>query len=203
MFIKSANYISGHTKLDKCPDTKLPEFAFLGRSNVGKSSLINVLCDRKKIAKVSQTPGKTQLINFFLMNEEWYLTDLPGIGFAKAPKKLRAEWKLMISNYLLKRETLQIVFYLVDSRLKPQKIDLDFITWMGENNLPFAIVLTKADKPKPRELSQNLKALKATLSETWEELPPIFITSSEKKQGRKEILDYIDELLKAVEIERK
>lgn len=195
MFIKSTNYISGHTSILQCPDDKKPEFAFLGRSNVGKSSLINMLCQRNKLAKVSQTPGKTQLINYFLINEEWYLVDLPGIGYAKVSKKQRADWEKMIYEYLKKRETLQVVFYLVDSRHKPQKNDLEFINWMGENGLPFVIVFTKSDKPKPRELSLNVKHFKMTMLKDWEALPPFFITSSNSKLGREEILNYIDSLL--------
>lgn len=195
MFIKSTNYISGHTSILQCPGDKKPEFAFLGRSNVGKSSLINMLCQRNKLAKVSQTPGKTQLINYFLINEEWYLVDLPGIGYAKVSKKQRADWEKMIYEYLKKRETLQVVFYLVDSRHKPQKNDLEFINWMGENGLPFVIVFTKSDKPKPRELSLNVKHFKMTMLKDWEALPPFFITSSNSKLGREEILNYIDSLL--------
>ena len=195
MFIKSANYISGHTKLEQCPKSDLPEFAFIGRSNVGKSSLINMLCEKGKLAKVSQTPGKTQLINFFLINEEWHLVDLPGIGYAKVPKKLRATWEIMIHTYLSKRENIQVVFYLVDSRHKPQKNDLEFINWMGSKQIPFVIVFTKSDKPKPKDLDKNIKAFESAMLEQWEDLPPIFISSSEKKEGRDEILDYIHTLL--------
>lgn len=195
MFIKSANYISGHTKLEQCPKTDLPEFAFIGRSNVGKSSLINMLCDQSKLAKVSQTPGKTQLINFFLINEQWHLVDLPGIGYAKVPKKLRATWEIMIHTYLSKRENLQVVFYLVDGRHKPQKNDLEFINWMGSKQIPFVIVFTKADKPKPKELTENIKAFETAMLKQWDGLPPFFISSSEKKEGRDEILEYIDSIL--------
>ncbi|MEX0812622.1 MAG: ribosome biogenesis GTP-binding protein YihA/YsxC [Chitinophagales bacterium] len=198
MFIKSTNYIAGHTKLSQCPKDQRPEFAFLGRSNVGKSSLINMLCERNKLAKVSQTPGKTRLINYFLINENWYLIDLPGIGYAKVSKSQRADWEKMINSYLTQRKTLQVVFYLIDSRLKPQKNDLEFINWMGANHVPFVLVFTKADKPKPRELSQNIKTFKKTMLETWEDLPEIFITSANKKQGREEILNYIHSLLQEI-----
>ena len=176
-------------------DTK-PEYAFIGRSNVGKSSLINMLTNNKKLAKTSATPGKTLFINHFIINNEWYLVDLPGYGFAKRSKKEIQKLEQMINGYILQREQLVNVFRLVDVRLEPQKVDLDFIQWMGASSVPFAILFTKADKISAGKVNQNVEAYKKVLSETWEELPPIFITSSEKKQGREEILDYIEKINK-------
>ena len=195
MEIKSASFVVSNQKVSACPKSALPEVAFIGRSNVGKSSLINLLCDNKKLAKTSGTPGKTQLINHFLINENWHLVDLPGYGYAKLSKKMRATFGPMITDYLLKREQLINTFVLIDSRLEPQKIDLDFIRFMGENGLPFSIIFTKADKLKLNELNKNVSHYEAELSKEWEELPPRFVTSAEKKQGREEVLQYIEEIL--------
>lgn len=179
-----------------CPKDNKPEYAFIGRSNVGKSSLINMLTNNKKLAKTSATPGKTLLINHFIINNEWYLVDLPGYGFAKRSKKEVAKLEQMISGYILQREQLVNVFLLVDIRLEPQKIDLEFIQWLGDSSVPFAIVFTKADKLSATKASQQVEAYKKVLLETWEELPPIFITSAEKRQGRDEVLDYIEKINK-------
>ena len=181
-----------------CPKDNKPEYAFIGRSNVGKSSLINMLTNHKGLAKTSATPGKTLLINHFIINNEWYLVDLPGYGFAKRSKKEVQKLEQMISGYILQREQLVNVFLLVDVRLEPQKIDLEFIQWLGDSSVPFAIVFTKADKLSASKVSQNVEAYKKVLSETWEELPPIFVTSSDKKQGRKEVLDYIEQINKSL-----
>ena len=181
-----------------CPKDNKPEYAFIGRSNVGKSSLINMLTNHKGLAKTSATPGKTLLINHFIINNEWYLVDLPGYGFAKRSKKELQKLEQMISGYILQREQLVNVFLLVDVRLEPQKIDLEFIQWLGDSSVPFAIVFTKADKLSASKVSQNVEAYKKVLSETWEELPPIFITSSDKKQGREEVLDYIEQINKSL-----
>ena len=181
-----------------CPKDNKPEYAFIGRSNVGKSSLINMLTNHKGLAKTSATPGKTLLINHFIINNEWYLVDLPGYGFAKRSKKEVQKLEQMISGYILQREQLVNVFLLVDVRLEPQKIDLEFIQWLGDSSVPFAIVLTKADKLSASKVSQNVETYKKVLSETWEELPPIFVTSSDKKQGREEVLDYIEQINKSL-----
>ena len=181
-----------------CPKDNKPEYAFIGRSNVGKSSLINMLTNHKGLAKTSATPGKTLLINHFIINNEWYLVDLPGYGFAKRSKKEVLKLEQMISGYILQREQLVNVFLLVDVRLEPQKIDLEFIQWLGDSSVPFAIVFTKADKLSASKVSQNVEAYKKVLSETWEELPPIFVTSSDKKQGREEVLDYIEQINKSL-----
>jgi GTP-binding protein len=181
-----------------CPKDNKPEYAFIGRSNVGKSSLINMLTNHKGLAKTSATPGKTLLINHFIINNEWYLVDLPGYGFAKRSKKEVQKLEQMISGYILQREQLVNVFLLVDVRLEPQKIDLEFIQWLGDSSVPFAIVFTKADKLSASKVSQNVEAYKKVLSETWEELPPIFVTSSDKKQGREEVLDYIEQINKSL-----
>ena len=181
-----------------CPKDNKPEYAFIGRSNVGKSSLINMLTNHKGLAKTSATPGKTLLINHFIINNEWYLVDLPGYGFAKRSKKEVQKLEQMISGYILQREQLVNVFLLVDVRLEPQKIDLEFIQWLGDSSVPVAIVFTKADKLSASKVSQNVEAYKKVLSETWEELPPIFVTSSDKKQGREEVLDYIEQINKSL-----
>lgn len=194
MQIKSAKFFISKPHWKDCPEPNIPEYAFIGRSNVGKSSLINMLCNNKGLAKTSSTPGKTQLINHFLINENWFLCDLPGYGYAKVSKKSRAEWGSMIKGYLENRENLMNTFVLIDSRLPPQEIDLDFMSWMGENGLPFSIVFTKADKSSQKDLSKNLKFYKAELLKTWEELPPIFVTSAGKKTGKKELLSYIGEI---------
>ncbi len=177
-----------------CPNDTKPEYAFIGRSNVGKSSLINMLTNRRKLAKTSATPGKTLLINHFIINKEWYLVDLPGYGYAKRSKKEVAKLDQMIRGYILQREQMVNVFVLVDSRHEPQAIDLEFIDWLGQSGVPFAIVFTKTDKLSGGKVSQNIANYKKKLQETWEELPPMFLTSSESRQGRDELLDYIDSI---------
>ena len=194
MKINTAKFEISNTDYTKCPAGNKPEYAFIGRSNVGKSSLINMLTNNKKLAKTSATPGKTLLINHFIINNEWYLVDLPGYGFAKRSKKEVQKLEQMINGYILQRQQLVNVFVLVDVRLEAQKIDLEFIEWLGQSSVPFAIVFTKADKLSAAKVIQNVEAYKKVLSETWEELPPIFVTSSEKKQGRDEILDYIESI---------
>mgnify|MGYP000057885006 FL=1 len=174
------------------------EIAFIGRSNVGKSSLINMLTNNKKLAKTSATPGKTLLINHFLINNEWYLVDLPGYGYAKISKKEQEKLQQIISSYILCREQMTNLFVLVDSRHEPQKIDMEFIEWLGENGIPFSIVFTKADKSKPTKLKANIDAYLKALKEQWEELPPYFITSSENKTGRTELLNYIESINKSL-----
>lgn len=197
MDIKTAEFTLSAPVVTMCPKDTKPEYAFIGRSNVGKSSLINMLTNHKGLAKTSATPGKTLLINHFLINREWYLVDLPGYGFAKRSKKEQVRLDQMIRGYILQREQLANVFVLVDVRLEPQKIDLEFIDWLGQSGIPFSIVFTKADKLSASRVNQNMTAYKQKLSETWEELPPVFLTSSEKKQGRDEVLNYIEEINKA------
>ena len=192
MEIKKAEFTLSSPMVSMCPKDTKPEYAFIGRSNVGKSSLINMLTNNKKLAKTSSTPGKTLLINHFVINNEWYLVDLPGYGFAKRSKKEIVRLEQMIQGYILQREQLVNVFVLIDIRLEAQKIDLEFIQWLGESSIPFAIVFTKADKLTANKANTNVEAYKKVLLETWEELPPIFVTSAEKKQGRDEVLDYID-----------
>ncbi|MGC4128649.1 MAG: ribosome biogenesis GTP-binding protein YihA/YsxC [Bergeyella sp.] len=191
MIIKSAEFVKSSQKWQECPPPDLPEYAFIGRSNVGKSSLINALMNRKDLAKTSGTPGKTQLINHFLVNENWYLTDLPGYGYAKVSKSIRKDFEKLITNYILNRKNLVNLFVLVDSRHNPQKIDLEFIEWCGESGIPFSIVFTKADKLKPSEKIKNVENYKAELLKTWEDLPEIYLTSAEKKEGGEEILNFI------------
>lgn len=192
MVIKSAEFVISNSQVSKCPTTGLPEYAFIGRSNVGKSSLINMLTGKKGLAMTSQKPGKTQLINHFIINGAWYLVDLPGYGYARLSKDGREKLKAMIEDYTLERKELICLFVLVDSRHEPQKIDLEFIQWLGEEGVPFALVFTKADKLTKGRLSANLEAYKARLLEEWEELPPIFVTSSEQQLGRDELLSYIE-----------
>ena len=192
MEIKKAEFTLSSPTESMCPKDTKPEYAFIGRSNVGKSSLINMLTNNKRLAKTSATPGKTLLINHFIINSEWYLVDLPGYGFAKRSKKELAKLDQMIHGYILQREQLVNVFVLVDVRIEPQKIDLEFIEWLGLSSIPFAIVFTKADKLSTTKVQQNIAHYRQVLSETWEELPPIFVTSAEKKQGRDEVLDYIE-----------
>ena len=199
MDIKKAEFCLSAPMVSMCPKDNKPEYAFIGRSNVGKSSLINMLTNNKKLAKTSATPGKTLLINHFIINNEWYLVDLPGYGYAKRSKKEVGKLEQMISGYILQREQLVNVFLLVDVRLEPQKIDLEFIQWLGDSSIPFAIVFTKADKLSAMKVSQQVETYKKVLLETWEELPPVFITSAEKKQGRDEVLDYIDRINKDLE----
>lgn len=192
MVIKSAEFVISNSQVSKCPTTGLPEYAFIGRSNVGKSSLINMLTGKKGLAMTSQKPGKTQLINHFIINGAWYLVDLPGYGYARLSKDGREKLKTMIEDYTLDRKELVCLFVLVDSRHEPQKIDLEFIQWLGEEGVPFALVFTKADKLTKGRLAANLEAYKARLLEEWEELPPIFVTSSEQQLGRDELLSYIE-----------
>ena len=198
MEIKSAEFVMSNSSVWKCPSTHAPEYAFIGRSNVGKSSLINMLTNNKKLAKTSSTPGKTLLINHFLINKEWYLVDLPGYGYAKISKKEQEKLQQIISSYILRREQMTNLFVLVDSRHEPQKIDMEFIEWLGENGIPFSIVFTKADKSKPTKLKANIDIYLKTLKEQWEELPPYFITSSENKTGRTELLNYIESINKSL-----
>jgi GTP-binding protein len=192
MLIKKAEFIISNTDHRKCPPPVLPEYAFIGRSNVGKSSLINMLCGRRKLAKTSVQPGKTQLINHFLINNEWYLVDLPGYGYAKISKSSRAKWQKMIDKYLINRQNLLTTFVLIDLRLPPQDIDTDIINNFGVSQLPVALVFTKQDKLKTREAETNLENYKKHLLESWEELPPMFVTSSKSNLGREEILAYIE-----------
>ena len=190
--IKSAQYIISSPDVKDCPKTGKPEYAFIGRSNVGKSSLINMLCHNPKLAKTSQKPGKTLLINHFLINDEWYLVDLPGYGFAQTGLKQREALRRMIERYCLLREEMVCLFVLVDCRHEPQKIDLEFMAWLGENGVPFAIVFTKGDKLGKVRLKENVEAYKNRLLEEWEELPPIFVTSSETGLGGEELTEYIE-----------
>jgi len=198
MDIKSAEFIISNTDYLKCPDSRLPEYAFIGRSNVGKSSLINMLCDRKGLAMTSSKPGKTLLINHFLINKNWHLVDLPGYGYATTGKKMREQLQEIIENYILNRDQLTCLFLLIDCRHEPQKIDLEFMEWLGENDVPFSIVFTKLDKLSHVKGVESIRVYKEKLSEQWEELPPIFITSSEKRTGRDELLGYIEEITKGL-----
>jgi len=194
MEVKSAEFVISSALLSQCPADNKPEYAFIGRSNVGKSSLINMLSRNKKLAKTSATPGKTLLINHFIINKEWYLVDLPGYGFAKRSKKEVAKLDQMIRSYILGREQLVNVFVLVDVRLEPQAIDLEFINWLGLSSIPFAIVFTKADKLTAAKVRANVAAYERKMLETWEEMPPYFVTSSEKRDGRDEVLSYIEQI---------
>lgn len=191
MVIKTATFVKSSGKWQECPDPNLPEYAFIGRSNVGKSSLINAMMNHKDLAKTSGTPGKTQLINHFLVNENWYLTDLPGYGYAKVSKVIRKDFEKLITNYILNRRNLVNLFVLVDVRHNPQKIDLEFIQWCGESGIPFSIVFTKADKLKPNAVIKNVEGYKTELHKTWADLPELYITSAEKKEGGDEILNFI------------
>lgn len=194
MEIKKAEFLISSPTIDKCPKDNRIEYAFIGRSNVGKSSLINMLCNHKGLSKTSSTPGKTLLINHFLINDDWYLVDLPGYGFAKRSKKVQADIEKMINTYILQREQLVNLFVLIDVRHEQQKIDRAFIDWLGENEIPFTIVFTKADKLGPVKAKANAAQWMEQLRDAWEELPPYFITSSEKRTGREELLAYIDEI---------
>lgn len=193
--IKSAKFIGAFPKTDDCPQTDIPEFAFIGRSNVGKSSLINLITGRKELAKVSQTPGKTQTINLFLIDENWHLVDLPGYGYAKVSKTTREVFSKMIKFYIAKRPQLLSLFVLIDSSITPQKNDMDFIQWLGEMRIPFAIVFTKLDKGKKQETQSNIKKFKTQMLEHWTSLPPILFTSAEKNRGGNDVLKYIQECL--------
>lgn len=194
MEITIAEFVISNSRADMCPKGNLPEYAFIGRSNVGKSSLINMLTKNPKLAMTSSTPGKTLLINHFLINKEWYLVDLPGYGYAQRGKKMMEKIQKLIEYYVLEREQMTCLFVLVDSRLEPQKIDLEFIQWLGENGIPFAIIFTKADKQSTGKTKMNVARYLERLKEEWEELPPYFVSSSENRTGRKEILDYIDSI---------
>ena len=198
MVITSAEFIISNSRVEKCPTTGLPEYAFIGRSNVGKSSLINMLTGRKGLAMTSQKPGKTQLINHFLINRDWYLVDLPGYGYARLSRDGRDGLRRMIEDYILERTELVCLFVLLDSRLEPQRIDLEFIEWLGEGGIPFALVFTKADKLSRGKLAANIAAYKERLLQQWEELPPLFITSAEARLGRDELLYYIDGINKSL-----
>lgn len=194
MKIKSAQFVISNTDYKKCPERDLPEYAFIGRSNVGKSSLINMLTDHSKLAKTSGRPGKTQLINHFIINEEWYLVDLPGYGWAQVSKESRNKWDKMVKDYMRYRPNLYLVFVLVDSRLPPQKVDMEFINWMGEHQVPLAIVLTKTDKLSKNQVASNHAAIRRELKGYWAELPPMFRSSAVDKNGKEEILNYIAEI---------
>ena len=195
MKINTATFVQSNADYRKCPDSPLPEFAFIGRSNVGKSSLINMLTGRKKLAKTSAKPGKTQLINHFLINESWHLVDLPGYGWAKVSKTARRQWGRMTEEYLLHRKQLFNLFVLIDSRIPPQKIDLEFIDWLGINQIPFSLIFTKADKQSHNKTQQAIAAFKREMSQTWEFFPPLFVSSAVDQTGQEEILAYIEELL--------
>ena len=194
MGIVKAEFLVSNTDYLKCPSPDKPEYAFIGRSNVGKSSLINMLTDNQKLAKTSGKPGKTQLINHFLVNKEWYLVDLPGYGWAKTSKESRAKWDLMIRNYILNRQNLYCVFVLIDSRLDPQKIDLEFINWLGEKMIPLALVFTKADKQSENKTQQKIAMFRKALSASWEKIPEVLITSSEDKTGREALIQFIEQI---------
>lgn len=198
MEIKSAEFIISNTDVARCPQDNRLEYAFIGRSNVGKSSLINMLTNRKGLAMTSSMPGKTVLINHFLINKEWYLVDLPGYGYVQRGKAGRENIRRIIDSYVLEREALTCLFVLIDSRHEPQKIDLEFMEWLGENGIPFALVFTKTDKLSRSKCVENINRYKEELLKTWEELPPVFETSSEKKLGRTEILDYIESINKSL-----
>jgi GTP-binding protein len=196
MLIKSAEFVMSNSDVAKCPKDRLPEYAFIGRSNVGKSSLINMLMQRKSLAKTSGRPGKTQLINHFLVNKNWYLVDLPGYGYARVSKSSKKVFQKFITSYFQKREQMVLAFVLIDCRLEPQTIDQEFMEWMGENQIPFSIIFTKADKLKPNALARNIDVYTKKMLETWEEIPQYFITSSSKDEGRDELLNYIGSINK-------
>lgn len=211
MTIKTAEYLISSARIEQCPQGGYPEYAFIGRSNVGKSSLINMLADNNKLAKTSATPGKTILINHFIINKApegkmpsaladrpWYLVDLPGYGYAKRGKKAQEEFEHMISSYILDREPMTLLFLLIDVRHEPQRIDLEFMEWLGENGVPFAIIFTKADKVSKGRLGGNVKHYLKELSKQWEELPPYFVTSSETRMGREELIQYIGEVNESI-----
>ncbi len=198
MEIKNATFVISNSDVKKCPSQPFPEYAFIGRSNVGKSSLINMLTNHKGLAKTSGKPGKTQLINHFLINKQWFLVDLPGYGFAKVSKTTKQTFQRFITDYFQHRKQLVLAFVLVDIRHEPQRIDLEFMQWLGENGIPFAIIFTKADKLKPLALERNIITYKEKLLETWEEFPPYFVTSATTRQGREELLEYIDKINKTL-----
>lgn len=192
MIVRKATFLQSNTKVDKLPAGNKPEYAFIGRSNVGKSSLINMLTNKRQLAKTSSTPGKTITINHYVINDEWYLVDLPGYGFAQRSKKDREAWKVMLDDYIKNRKNLISMFVLVDSRIEPQKIDLEFINHLGELQMPFTIIFTKVDKIKDAELQRNLQVYKDKLAEEWEEIPQIIVTSSEKEVGKDDVLNLIE-----------
>jgi len=198
MNVAHAEFVVSNTRVDHCPKSKLPEYAFIGRSNVGKSSLINMLCNRKRLAKTSSRPGKTQLINHFLINNKWHLVDLPGYGYARASKTQKKTFQKFITDYFNKRKELVSAFLLIDIRHEPQTPDLDFMRWLGENYIPFTIVFTKADKIKEQEIEKKVSDYLEKLKEDWESLPKYFITSSEKRLGRDELLGYIHEINESI-----
>ena len=194
MKIKTAEFVISNSDVAKCPPSKLPEYAFIGRSNVGKSSLINMLTERKSLAKTSGRPGKTQLINHFLINEDWHLVDLPGYGYARVSKSAKKTFQKFITAYFEQREQMLCAFVLIDSRHKPQAIDLEFLEWLGEHQVPFCIIFTKADKLKPKALERNIETYKAEMLQTWTEMPQYFISSASTGLGREEILEYVDRI---------
>ncbi|MCK0180308.1 ribosome biogenesis GTP-binding protein YihA/YsxC [Flavobacteriaceae bacterium S0862] len=198
MQIKSAEFVVSNQDVAKCPNNNIPEYAFIGRSNVGKSSLINMLTDRKSLAKTSGRPGKTQLINHFIVNDNWYLVDLPGYGYARVSKSSKKVFQKFITAYFEKRKQLVSAFVLVDIRHKPQPIDLEFMQWLGENTIPFSIIFTKADKLKPKAIENHIEDYKNILLETWEEMPNYFVTSASKKIGKDALLEYIDSINKEI-----
>ena len=191
MMIKSSEFKSSYVEVEKCPNVLMPEFAFIGRSNVGKSSLINYLCGRKALSKVSNTPGKTQTINYFEINNRFHLVDLPGYSFAKVSKEMREKWNGMIRSYITKRQQLQYVCLLIDSRIPPQKVDLEFIQWMAKNRVAFVIIFTKADKPGSKEVTTNVQLFENELLKEWAELPLSFVTSAERNAGRDDVWEFI------------
>ncbi|WP_159522773.1 ribosome biogenesis GTP-binding protein YihA/YsxC [Sunxiuqinia indica] len=193
MEIKNARFLMSNSDVSKCPAPNKPEFAFIGRSNVGKSSLINMMTGQKKLAKTSSRPGKTQLINHFVINDDWYLVDLPGYGYAKVSKKSKQKFQAYIVDYVLKRQSLYCLFVLIDCRHEPQQIDLEFINWLGEKEVPFALIFTKADKLGTNQLAKNMTEYKETLLKQWEELPPVLVSSAENGMGREEILNFIEQ----------
>jgi GTP-binding protein len=199
MNVAHAEFVVSNTRVDHCPKTKMPEYAFIGRSNVGKSSLINMLCNQKKLAKTSSRPGKTQLINHFLINKKWYLVDLPGYGYARASKTQKKTFQKFIVDYFTKRKELVSAFLLIDIRHEPQPIDLDFLRWLGEHFIPFSIVFTKVDKIKEKEIETKVSDYLEVLKEDWESLPLYFVTSSEKRLGREPLLNYIQQIIQSID----
>ena len=194
MKIKTAEFVISNSEVAKCPDSSLPEYAFIGRSNVGKSSLINMITNRKSLAKTSGRPGKTQLINHFLINGDWHLVDLPGYGYARVSKTVKKTFQKFITAYFEQRKQMICAFVLIDSRHEPQPIDMEFMEYLGQNGIPFCIIFTKADKMRPKALERNIENYKATMLETWEEMPEYFVTSSENGLGQEEVLDYIENI---------
>lgn len=199
MKITSAEFVISNSDVAKCPSNALPEYAFIGRSNVGKSSLINMLTSRKSLAKTSGKPGKTQLINHFIINKSWYLVDLPGYGYAQVSKSAKKTFQKFITNYFSKRKQLISAFVLVDIRHKPQPIDLEFMQWLGENMIPFSVIFTKADKLKPKAIENHVEAYTTVMLETWEEMPNYFVTSASKSVGKDEVLEYIESINNSLE----